>query len=313
MDRRHVTRVIESLSSDRAAAHSPVAASWVRCHARHGIDPAERRRIEVDGARVAAAREALGRLLSVAGRRLDDLHRMIGHSGRAIFLTDAEGLVLESRTRDGDAGAYDGAGLAVGTDWSEARQGTNGIGTCLAESRAVIIHRDQHYLAQNIGMSCLDAPIFGTEGEVIAALDVSSLRPDDGEGFTQLIGAMLGQVAAQIETDLFRSRFDGARILLMGEDAPSADLVAVDRDEIVVGATRAARRRLGLSRTGAIRPVPLRDLTGESAQGLEGAERAAVKRALARAGGNVSAAARNLGIGRATLYRRMARLGIADS
>ena len=45
-------------------------------------------------------------------------------------------------------------------------------------------------------------------------------------------------------------------------------------------------------------------------RGLERAERAALKRALARADGNVSAAARALGIGRATLYRRMKRLGL---
>lgn len=36
-------------------------------------------------------------------------------------------------------------------------------------------------------------------------------------------------------------------------------------------------------------------------------------RALARAEGNVSAAARALGVGRATLYRRMARLGIDEN
>ncbi|HHY02853.1 MAG TPA: helix-turn-helix domain-containing protein, partial [Paracoccus sp.] len=36
----------------------------------------------------------------------------------------------------------------------------------------------------------------------------------------------------------------------------------------------------------------------------------AVVRALTRSGGNVTAAARALGVGRATLYRRMRRLGI---
>ena len=38
----------------------------------------------------------------------------------------------------------------------------------------------------------------------------------------------------------------------------------------------------------------------------------AVVRALARADGNVSEAARALGVGRATLYRRMKRLGIGE-
>ncbi len=40
------------------------------------------------------------------------------------------------------------------------------------------------------------------------------------------------------------------------------------------------------------------------------AERAALQRALARAGGNVSAAAQQLGISRATLHRKLARFGI---
>jgi len=36
-------------------------------------------------------------------------------------------------------------------------------------------------------------------------------------------------------------------------------------------------------------------------------------RALSRSGGNVSEAARALGVGRATLYRRMSRLGIGEN
>jgi transcriptional regulator of acetoin/glycerol metabolism len=64
----------------------------------------------------------------------------------------------------------------------------------------------------------------------------------------------------------------------------------------------------------ALSPVPAGDILGRegAARGFERAERAAVMRALARAGGNVSEAARALGVGRATLYRRMARLGMAQ-
>lgn len=92
-------------------------------------------------------------------------------------------------------------------------------------------------------------------------------------------------------------------------------LLAVDKDDLAIGANRAARRAFGLEKEGQLRPRPASDLLGrqDEATGFERAERAAVIRALARAEGNVSAAARALGVGRATLYRRMARLGIDEN
>ncbi|MCA1953463.1 MAG: sigma-54-dependent Fis family transcriptional regulator, partial [Hyphomicrobiales bacterium] len=44
--------------------------------------------------------------------------------------------------------------------------------------------------------------------------------------------------------------------------------------------------------------------------GLASAERASLQRALARARGNATAAARNLGISRATLYRKLREFGL---
>jgi transcriptional regulator of acetoin/glycerol metabolism len=44
---------------------------------------------------------------------------------------------------------------------------------------------------------------------------------------------------------------------------------------------------------------------------LDAYERAALQRALAECNGDASGAARRLGIGRSTFYRRLARLGIA--
>ena len=146
---------------------------------------------------------------------------------------------------------------------------------------------------------------------------MSSARADQTEGFNALIAASVGQVARQIESDLFRAAFSKARIVLAAPDAQgAAALLAVDGDDLVIGATRAARRLLSLERDGAIRPRPVRDVIGAqedgAGNGLDRAERAALLRALTRAGGNVSKAAETLGIGRATLYRRMKRLGIAD-
>ncbi|MGH1557729.1 GAF domain-containing protein [Caulobacter segnis] len=43
---------------------------------------------------------------------------------------------------------------------AQAREGTNGIGTCLTEQRVLTIHRDQHFHTRNIGLSCTVAPLF---------------------------------------------------------------------------------------------------------------------------------------------------------
>ncbi|MFC7704261.1 GAF domain-containing protein [Plastorhodobacter daqingensis] len=312
----HIERVIRSLSSGSAAARSRLAASWQRSWQKHGLDPAQTPRRAPDTVRLRERRDQLGPVLAVAAPRLNELFVMLGQCGCGVLLTDAEGVVIDSRCAAGDADVFRNWGLTPGTDWSEAAQGTNGIGTCLAERRAVTIHRDQHYLAGNIGMSCIDAPIFGPDAALVAALDVSSARADHTEGFNRLIEAMVAQVAHQIESELFRSAFSRHRILLAGTggDAQSAALLAVDDDDVVVGATREARRLHGLELAGTIRPRPIADVLGRSGtgEGLVRAERAAVIRALTRADGNVSQAAQALGMSRATLYRRMKRLGIDD-
>lgn len=307
----HADRVITRTHA--ADDLSPLTASWRRSALRHGLDPAaELRAQRLTSAELSVRREAMGHFLSVAAKPVDELYRLVSGSGCAVALTDADGILLDRRASAADASVFDAWALAPGADWSEAAQGTNGVGTCLAEGRGVIIHRDQHFRSANTGMSCIDAPIHGTEGRIIAALDVSSARADSTEGINALIAGMVSQSARAIEAAWFRAAFPGARIVVAGEGIEA--LVAVDRNDLAIGATRAARRALGLPKFGPLVPRPLSDLLdgGENAPGgLDRAERAAVIRALARAEGNVTAAARALGIGRATLYRRMSRLGIA--
>lgn len=314
--RHHAERVIKRTHASDDL--SPLTASWRRSALCHGLDPAAKVRARrLTQAELNARREAMEHFLTIAANPVDELYRLVRGSGCAVVLTDADGILLDRRASAADAPVFDAWALAPGADWSEAAQGTNGVGTCLAEGRGVIIHRDQHFLSSNTAMSCIDAPIHGPEGQIIAALDVSSARADVTEGINTLIAAMVGQSARAIEAAWFRAAFPGARIVMAGEGVEA--LVAVDRDDLAIGATRAARRALGLPKTGALKPRPLSDLLAGTLEGenepggLERAERAAVIRALARAEGNVTVAARALGVGRATLYRRMSRLGIAPA
>lgn len=314
--RLHVDKVITAVNSPSAAAHSALAASWRRSAERHGLDPAEDRvNDRLQQSEIGQRQERLEHFMQVATPRLDHLFGLVGISGCGVFLTDDTGLVLDRRIGEADAPAFDRWGLGVGSDWSEASEGTNGIGTCIAEKRRVTIHRDEHFFVRNIGMSCLDAPIFGPDGGLLAALDVSSARVDHTEAYNRLIAAMVAQAAQAIEADFFRASFPEARIVIADSDGSDGSvLLAVDSDDLVVGATRGARRAFGLEASGALKARPASDILGrgEGLAGMETAERAAVIRALARADGNVSKAARGLGIGRATLYRHMKRLGIGD-
>lgn len=313
---RHEDRVAKA--SDSPAAVTRLAASWRRSIVKHGLDPArssERHRLS--SGELALRLEAMEQFLTVATPQLDQLFQLVCTTGCNVLLTDAEGVVLDHRVSTGDAATFRNWGLWRGVNWSEAVEGTNGIGTCLAEGRAVTIHRDEHFFSRNTGLSCMDAPIWGPDGHIIAALDVSSARADQTERWNALIGAQVMQTSRMIEAAFFRASFPTARIVVAQPDgAPEgAALIAVDQDDLMIGATRAARRAFGLEKEGRLKPRPAADLLGrqDEGTGFERAERAAVIRALARADGNVSAAARALGIGRATMYRRMAKLGISEN
>ena len=310
----HIETVIKAVDSPSAAAQSWIAASWRRSLVTHGLDPAApRAQHPLGGAELRQKRARLDRFMAIATPQLNDLFGLVGNSGCGVLLTDAAGIVLDQRCCDADAPVFKQWGLWQGADWSEAVEGTNGIGTCLSENRPVIVHRDEHFHARNIGMSCIDAPIYGVNGEILAALDVSSARADHTEGMNALIAAMVRQTARQIEAQHFGAAFPKTRIVFAeSDDLDNAMLFAIDRDDIVVGATRGARKAFGLDLTGPLQPRPASDFfgIGDAPPGFESATRTVVAQALARADGNVSEAARALGIGRATLYRRMRRLGI---
>ena len=283
---------------------------------KHGLDPAQTRMQDrLDSQSLGQRQEKLERYLRDAAPKLDHLFTLVGASGCGVLLTDSDGIVLDQRILEADERVFKEWGLWTGMDWSEASEGTNGVGTCLTECRRVTIHRDEQFLARNTAMSCSEAPIFGAEGELLAALDVSSARSEQTESINALIAAMVAQTAEKIEADNFRQAFPEARIIVADHaEADGSLLLAVDRDDIVIGATRSARKAFDLDATGTLRPCPASDLFGrdKGPTGFKKAERAAVMRALARSDGNVSAAAGGQGSGGAAQYSRGKRLNIGD-
>lgn len=311
----HHADQVQAVVAHGSAATSAVVASWRRSSCFHRLDPAERNLPrQLTQAEFNEARQRIEPLIHAAQSNLDRLFHAVGGVGCCVLLADHNGVPVDRRGAPADDETFYNWGLWTGTLWSEDYEGTNGIGTCLAEQRALTVHRDQHFYARNTLLSCTSAPIYDHEGKLAAALDVSSCRADLTEGFVHLIAIAVTDAARRIEAENFRLAFPNARFLFAPDlERGGGGLVAVDADDLVIGATRSARLALGVTRDFLKRPVPAADLLGGSrpvSKDLDQAERAALHQALARSAGNVSAAAQALGISRATLHRKLRRLGL---
>jgi transcriptional regulator of acetoin/glycerol metabolism len=282
----------------------------------HQLAPEDRRTpLRLTDHEFRRALEESEQLIASASDELDRLFTTTGKAGCCLLLTDRNGIALERRGAAGDDKQFHDLGLWTGSVWTEASIGTNGIGTALADERAVSIFRDQHFFCSNINLSCTTAPIRDHRGQLAAALDISTCRDDVNEMTLAIIAQMVRDAAMRIEINLFRSAFAGARFLMVPAGAnPASALLAVDRHDLVLGATRAARIALKLDDRRIAAGIPAADALQETRfsddEDLLDAERAALLRALSRSGGNVSQAAIALGISRATLHRKMKKLNL---
>lgn len=313
---QHVEHVYSSAHKTSAAASSPIVASWRRCMTMHRLAPEEKRApVRLTEQEFLEAKDLSSRLIAEARDELDRLFTTVGKAGCCLLLTDRNGIALERRGSRGDDADFSTLGLWTGSVWTEASMGTNGIGTAIADERAVTIHRDQHFFASNIALSCTTAPIRDHRGQLAAALDISTCREDVNDMTMSILSQAVRDSAQRIELNLFRSAFPGARFLMVPTaSSASTALLAVDRDDLVLGATRAARIALKLDDGKIAAGIPASDALREERSppsgDLEEAERAALRRALSRCNGNVSQAAIALGMSRATLHRKMKKLNV---
>ncbi|WP_397451209.1 sigma-54-dependent Fis family transcriptional regulator [Pseudomonas sp. NA-150] len=187
MHSNHLTRhaqqvltVAQGKTRTRGPGSDPsIARSWLRCLEDYHLDPALAMAPTVlEHDRLLESRERMQQVLTIAGSEMASLHQQLSGAGHAVLLTDARGVILNCVTAPTERKTFERAGLWLGADWSEACEGTNGIGTCLVERQALTIHQDEHFRGRHTGLTCSASPVFDPHGELLAVLDVSSARPD---------------------------------------------------------------------------------------------------------------------------------------
>lgn len=240
----HIDVVTVTAQSSSAVARSHIAASWRRSLVNYGLDPGDRAAIaRLDAASLRRRHDQIGAFRAVAEPELDRLFQLIGNSGSGLLLTDRDGVILDHRCKMADDDALSDIGLLPGAILNEKSEGTNGMGTCIAEERPVIVHREDHFMARSTAFTCIAVPVFGARGELIAVLDVSSACEDNSRSSSILLADVLMRSSRRIEATYFRDRYPGARIVMAETTRMDGSaLLAVDADDLVVGATRAARQ-----------------------------------------------------------------------
>ena len=230
-----------------------VAKSWDRCLNRYSMQPdAERRTVVLDAASVRARQETMGELLGVARAEMENLYEQIAGSGYAVILSDAEAVVLSAITDPQAKRDFRGAGLWVGAVWSEQNEGTNGLGTAIAERAPVTVYCGEHFRRYNAGLSCCGAPILDVDGGVLAVLDASAASTSDTRLVQSHTMALVSMSANLIARCHFLGRFRDAWVLRFHSRAEFVGLLhealmAIDDHGRILAVNDAAIVQLGMS------------------------------------------------------------------
>jgi transcriptional regulator of acetoin/glycerol metabolism len=248
----HVYSVAEGATTPPLGIQA-VSSSWQRSAKEHGLDPLDSKAPRIlTSAELKHFREPLDKLIFTAQEEMDELYKVVREAGYTVLLCDSSGVAVAHRGENALASQFQYWGTWLGGVWSEEVEGTNGIGTVIAEERPVTVHRSQHFRSRHINLSCSGAPVFGVDGRLIAVLDVSAIDPELSERAHALTGALTVRSARAIEERFFREQFRREWIVAIAppEGGASGMLLAIARDQRIIGANRVARTSLMLDDRG---------------------------------------------------------------
>ena len=172
--------------------------SWARC-LEAGLDFAGAAPLQVvEAHELARRRERAAVVRRLAQAELETLSQQIAGSNFLLAFADPQGVILDLYADNRFAMSGSGAGIVVGSTWSESVCGTNGTGTALTCGRPVSVSGLEHYFLGLGDISCTASPVRDAQGEIVGVLDASSYF-ESRQHHTQ---ALVQMAATQMENGL---------------------------------------------------------------------------------------------------------------
>lgn len=251
---KHVRGGKELIASTQALTgdNTHVQGSWKRCLTQYNIDPSSKNKPRIlTGRALKNHVEPLEEFLVIAKAGIQNLYASVEKAGYVILLGDANGVTIDYLGNPRDERELRDAGLYLGSVWTESIEGTCGMGTCIEERRAITIHRDEHFRAPNIGLSCSTTPLFLPDGELLGTLDISLLRPPPGKDSQLLALQLVNYYARLIENAYFLRLFKDSWIIRFNTmqafvEVVTENILAVDSDGFIIAGNASALREITL-------------------------------------------------------------------
>jgi transcriptional regulator of acetoin/glycerol metabolism len=261
----HASRILHIVQNglQPAGIEPHVTRSWYRCLREYRIEPsAPRQNTVLSSQSLKELQQRMGELLPVARAEMESLYEQIAGSGFAVILSDTQGVVLTSITDPALQREFRQAGLTLGALWDERHEGTNGIGTCLAEGGPVTVHREEHFRGYNLSLSCSGAPIVDPHGSIIAVLDASTANSSDSRLIQRHTMALVNMSAHLISRWNFLKEFSQSWILRFHSRPEFVGLlhealVAIDGGGNILAVNESALLQLGCSTRKALVGEPI--------------------------------------------------------
>ena len=170
---REIEKAGLGLAIDR---DSTVIKSWLRCLEQYHLDPTRAcEAFIVPADRLREHRQQSEDLIRIARSGLEHLFNQVAGQNYVLLLSDREGVAVEFLGDPSFDNHLRKAGLYLGAEWSEARAGTCAVGACIETGEALTIHQTDHFDNTHTPLSCTAAPIYDTQGELCAVVDISLL------------------------------------------------------------------------------------------------------------------------------------------
>lgn len=271
-----------------------ISDSWVRCHAAGLASDAAQDFDPSATWRLNELKERHRNLIALATPVMELVFEQLRNSQRMIVLSDATGVILRTLGDNDFLARAQKLAVLPGVSWAEDHKGTNAIGTALINQAPVTVNGPQHYIAANAFLTCSAAPIYGPFGEIVGVLDITG----DHRNYQPDMLAMARLSALMIENHLLRGCVPPGSYL-----RPRTDQAIQSIRGSVPPALRVHHDKHKFDGVVADNHSD----TSMASASLETLETNAIKQAIVTHKGNISAAAKQLGISRNTLYRKMKR------